>query len=162
METRRFQIYKCPVCDTVVEVLHQWSMELVCCGPAMVAVRAKTRRDDGWADHAPTIQDTPGGCRVAIGGSHHPVAGLPDRRCSGCRVAIGGSHHTMTKSHRIEWIELVADGRSHRQFLAPGQPASVVFAVKPAIAAVRAYCTVHGLWQSQIPIPKAAQSPKSG
>ncbi len=140
METRRFQIYKCPVCDTVVEVLHQWSMELVCCGPAMVAVRAKTRRDDGWADHAPTIQDTPGGCRVAIGGSHHP----------------------MTKSHRIEWIELVADGRSHRQFLAPGQPASVVFAVKPAIAAVRAYCTVHGLWQSQIPIPKAAQSPKSG
>jgi superoxide reductase len=140
METRRFQIYKCPVCDTVVEVLHQWSMELVCCGPAMVAIRAKTRKQEGWEDHAPSVQDIPGGCRVAVGHSPHP----------------------MTKSHRIEWIELVADGRSHRQFLSPSQPAEVVFAVKPATSTVRVYCTIHGLWQSTVPSSKTGPSPKPG
>jgi superoxide reductase len=127
MEGKRFQIYKCPVCDTVVEVLHQWSLELVCCGPPMIPLRAKTRQE-GWEDHAPVVEKVQGGLRLAIGDTPHP----------------------MTNAHRIEWIELVAQGRSHRQFLSPGQPPEAVFSVKSPAALVRLYCTVHGLWQSTL------------
>jgi superoxide reductase len=127
METKRFQIYKCPVCDTVVEVLHQWSLELVCCGPAMVPVRAKTKQE-GWEDHTPAIEEVEGGYRISVGESPHP----------------------MTKAHRIEWIEVVAEGRSHRQFLSPGQAAEAVFAAKSPDAVIRLYCTAHGMWQSTL------------
>jgi superoxide reductase len=54
----------------------------------------------------------------------------------------------MTPEHYIEWIELIADGKSYRQFLAPGQAPEAVFCVKADKVTAREYCNLHGLWKA--------------
>jgi superoxide reductase len=44
-------------------------------------------------------------------------------------------------------IEVIADGKSYRQFLKPGQPPEAVFAITAKELTVREYCNLHGLWK---------------
>jgi superoxide reductase len=42
---------------------------------------------------------------------------------------------------------LVADGKSYRKFLKPGQKPEAEFCIKAESVAAREYCNVHGLWK---------------
>lgn len=126
MPRKHLQIYRCPVCDTTVEVLEQWGMELICCGREMAALRARGG-GAGKNRHVPVIEPAAEALRVTVGGEPHPMA----------------------EDHRIVWIEIVAEGRSYRQFLEPGQPPEARFVVQSDDVVARAYCSVHGLWQSK-------------
>ena len=129
-------IYKCPVCQTVVEVLANHGMELVCCGPQMECVRDTPVQGDD--DHAMTLE----------------------RTACGTRVRVGASGHAMDVDHHIQWIELLTAGRSVRQFLAPGELPEAVFAVTDPAAIARCYCTVHGLRRSPAkPVPEPGMTP---
>ena len=120
----KLQIYKCNACGNIVEVLHAGSGSLICCGQAMKKLEAQTA-DASTEKHVPVIEKTDGGIKVKVGSIPHP----------------------MEESHYIEWIEILADGRTCRRFLNPGDAPEAVFSVDADNVAAREHCTVHGLWK---------------
>lgn len=128
MKDQKARLHKCPVCDTVVEVLDEVGMELVCCGPPMIPLEPRTDQAEA-AMHRPVVRQTVEGLAVTVGHNLHP----------------------MEDEHRIEWIEVNFEDKCLRQFLRPGQSSKVFFALEPRdrTVAVRCYCNVHGLWETQ-------------
>ncbi|MGD0786259.1 MAG: desulfoferrodoxin family protein, partial [Sedimentisphaerales bacterium] len=61
---------------------------------------------------------------------------------------IGSVAHPMEEKHYIEWIELIADERAYRQFLAPGQKPEATFMIDAVSVSAREYCNIHGLWKA--------------
>ncbi|MFH0892417.1 MAG: desulfoferrodoxin [Candidatus Falkowbacteria bacterium] len=123
--TQLKQIYKCEICGNIVEMLHAGAGELVCCGQPM-KLRAENTEDAAEEKHVPVIEKIEGGFRVKIGSVPHP----------------------MEATHYIEWIELIADGRSYRQTLKPGEPAVAEFSINAESVEAREYCNLHGLWKA--------------
>ncbi len=121
---KKMEIYKCNVCGNIVEVLHTGVGELVCCGQAMVLQEEKTV-DEGKEKHVPVIEEIDKGIRVKVGSIEHP----------------------MEEPHFIEWIQVLANGKSYRKFLNPGQKPEAEFEVKAQNIMLREYCNLHGLWK---------------
>ncbi|MFA6133172.1 MAG: desulfoferrodoxin family protein [Phycisphaerae bacterium] len=130
MPTRQLQIFKCPVCEAVVEVLDPCGVELVCCGPRMIHMEARVASESRGA-HAVRLQ----------------------RSGSQVRVKIGVPAHTMDVDHHIQWVELITPGKCLRQFLKPGDIPEVLFNVSERPIAARFFCRVHGLWKSSFQDP---------
>ena len=125
--TEKKQIYKCEICGNIVEVLHEGKGELVCCGQPMKLYEEKTA-DSAKEKHVPVIEKMNGKVKVKVGSVPHP----------------------MEEKHYIEWIELIADGKSYRQFLKPGDSPEAVFDVDATNVEdlqAREYCNLHGLWR---------------
>jgi len=121
------QIYKCPICGNIVEVLHSGVGQLVCCGQAMELMTAKNS-DEGQEKHLPVIEKTENGVTITVGSVPHP----------------------MEENHFIEWIEInTVDGKIGKKYLKPGEEPKAVFQTKSEIKSARAYCNVHGLWQTK-------------
>jgi len=121
----KLQVYKCELCGNIVEVLHGGVGELVCCGQPMRLMTENTV-DAAKEKHVPVIEKVTGGYKVKVGAVAHP----------------------MEEKHFIEWIELLADGKSYRQFLNPGEAPEAFFAVEAAKVAAREFCNLHGLWRA--------------
>jgi len=120
------QIYKCSICGNIVEVLHTGKGKLVCCGKPMQLMEEK-EEEAGKEKHLPVIEKRPDKIRVKVGSIPHP----------------------MEEKHYIEWIDLVAPGKSYRQFLKPGDTPEATFDVRAKKITVREYCSVHGLWKGE-------------
>ncbi|MBN2376628.1 MAG: desulfoferrodoxin [Sedimentisphaerales bacterium] len=117
-------IYKCEMCGNIVEVIHAGDGELVCCGKPMVQLKENTV-DAAKEKHVPVIKKIDGGYKVSVGSVAHP----------------------MEEKHYIEWIELMADGKTYRQFLNPGDVPEAVFMVEADQVTARELCNIHGLWK---------------
>lgn len=122
--TNLHQVYKCPICGNVVEVLHTGGGQLVCCGQPMELLSPKSE-DTGFEKHLPVVEITEGKVVVKVGSVPHP----------------------MEEAHFIEWIELITDDQVYKKFLKPSQEATAVFEIIDPINQVRCYCNLHGLWQ---------------
>ena len=126
--TNLHEIYKCPVCGNMVEVVHAGAGELVCCGKPMKLLKAG--ETDGAAEkHVPVLEKTDGGYKVKVGAVPHPS--LPE--------------------HYIEWIEVICNtcGAVQRKFLKPGDAPEATFHTCSDDLTAREYCNLHGLWQSK-------------
>ncbi len=121
----KFGVYKCEACGNIVEVLHGGQGELVCCGSAMTRLVENTV-DAAKEKHVPVVEKVDGGVKVKVGDVAHP----------------------MEEKHYIQWIEIIADGKSYKQFLEPGQTPEATFSVDASDVVARAYCNLHGLWKS--------------
>lgn len=121
----RREIYKCEACGNIVEVVVGGEGELVCCGDPMKLMTENTV-DAAKEKHVPVIEKVSGGVKVKVGDVPHP----------------------MEAKHYIEWIELIADGVTHRQFLNPGDTPEAFFTVSATDLSARAYCNLHGLWKA--------------
>ncbi len=64
-------------------------------------------------------------------------------------VSVGGVAHPMQPEHYIEWIELLTDRVSYREFLKSGDTPDVNFSVDTEDVTARVYCNLHGLWKSK-------------
>ncbi len=122
----KLEIYKCPHCGNMVEVVHGGGGQLICCGEPMALV-TENSVDASKEKHVPIIEKTETGYKVTVGSVAHP----------------------MEEKHYIEWIELIADGRSYRQFLNPGEAPEAVFCIFAQTVTAREYCNVHGLWKNE-------------
>ena len=122
---KRYEVYKCEACGNIVEVLDGGEGELVCCGNPMTLMTANTV-DAAKEKHVPVIEKVSGGISVKVGDVPHP----------------------MEEKHYIQWIELIADGVTHRRFLNPGDAPEAFFAVSAADFTAREYCNLHGLWKA--------------
>jgi superoxide reductase len=120
----RLEVYKCDACGNIVEVLHGGGGELVCCGEPMKLLVENTV-DAAKEKHVPVIEKIEGGVKVKVGGVPHP----------------------MEEKHYIEWVEIIADGKSYRQFLDPGQTPEATFKTDASNISAREYCNLHGLWK---------------
>jgi superoxide reductase len=106
-------------------VLHGGQGDLVCCGENMTLM-AENTVDAAKEKHVPVIAKTAGGYTVKVGSVPHP----------------------MEEKHYIEWIELVADGKSYVQFLNPGEVPEATFMIDAVDVSAREYCNLHGLWKA--------------
>ncbi len=125
MATERLQVYRCPLCGNIVEVIHAGGGTLVCCGQPM-EVQVENTTDAATEKHVPVVEEVDGGINVVVGSVAHP----------------------MGDDHYIEWIEVVVDGKSYRQFLNPNEAPEASFPISGANISARAYCNLHGLWKS--------------
>ena len=119
------QVYRCPHCGNIVEVLHFGGGTLVCCGEEMLKVDENTT-DAAVEKHVPVVE----------------------RDGATLNVSVGSTLHPMADDHFIEWIEVIADGEVQRKYLQPGQVPQASFNVSADSYAVRAYCNLHGLWKA--------------
>jgi superoxide reductase len=76
---------------------------------------------------------------------HVPVI---EREGNKVYVKVGSVAHPMEEQHYIEWIEVIDDGCVHRKQLKPGDEPKAEFTVMSDRVSARAYCNIHGLWQS--------------
>ena len=121
----KLEIYKCPSCSIVVEVLEGGACQLGCCGQEMKLFEANTV-DAAKEKHVPVIEKISGGYKVKIGSVPHP----------------------MEEKHYIQWIELLVDGKAYRQFLKPGQEPEAIFQIDAEQVCAREFCNLHGLWKA--------------
>jgi superoxide reductase len=121
---KRLEVYKCGICGNIVEVLHAGAGELVCCGQPMNLLVENTV-DAAKEKHVPVVEKVEGGVKVKVGAVAHP----------------------MEEKHWIEWVEVVVDGKSYRQFLNPGEAPEATFNVQGDKITAREYCNLHGLWK---------------
>jgi len=123
--TKRSEIYKCNICGNLVEIIGEGAGTLVCCDENMEKLVEKTA-DSSTEKHVPVIEKIDGGYRVYVGSTLHP----------------------MEEKHWIQWIELIADGVSHKKYLNPGDTPEAIFMVGEAkTVSAREFCNLHGLWK---------------
>ena len=122
---KKLEVYKCELCGNIVEVLHAGDGELVCCGQPMKRYEENTV-DAAKEKHVPVVEKVAEGWKVSVGSVAHP----------------------MEEKHYIQWIELIADNKAYRQFLAPGQAPEAVFCIQASQVTAREYCNLHGLWKA--------------
>ncbi len=123
--TKKLEIYKCDKCGNIVEVLHTGVGQLVCCGEPMKLMTENTV-DASKEKHVPVIEKNGNSVTVKVGSVDHP----------------------MEEKHYIEWIQLIVDGKSYRQFLNPGEVPKATFEVSGSSIFAREYCNLHGLWKA--------------
>jgi superoxide reductase len=123
--TERLQIYKCQVCGNIVQVIHASTGTLTCCKQPMT-LQQEGVTDAALEKHVPVIEKTADGYTVKVGSVTHP----------------------MEEKHYIEWIELIADDKSYRQFLKPGDKPEATFKIKADKVVAREFCNLHGLWKA--------------
>jgi superoxide reductase len=122
---KRHEVYKCGVCGNIIEVLHAGKGNLVCCGQPMNLLVENTV-DAAKEKHVPVIETVEGGVKVKVGEVPHP----------------------MEEKHWIEWVEIIADGKTYRQYLNPGETPEATFNVTADKITAREYCNIHGLWKA--------------
>lgn len=124
--TKKFEIYKCGICENIVEVLHEGVGTLVCCGQPMNLQKENTV-DASKEKHIPVIE----------------------RDEEGVVVKVGSVPHPMTPEHHIEWVEISTEKGESKKFLKPGENPEASFPVKNPKVKSREYCNLHGLWKSK-------------
>jgi len=137
--TKLKQIYKCNICGNIVEVIHTGVGQLVCCGQPMELLTEKTA-DVGLEKHVPVIEKIGNKVKVKVGSVPHPMK---------VKVKVGSVPHPMEQKHYIEWIEIIADGKTCRKFLKPGDKPEAEFEIVARKLEAREYCSIHGLWKSK-------------
>ncbi len=114
-------VYKCQICGNIVELLHDGSGALVCCGQSMNLLKEKKAQDE-----------------TDIAEKHVPII-------NGNAVKVGSVEHPMTKEHFIEWIEATDGKEIAKVFLTPEESPRAEFSFEPTEA--RAFCNLHELWE---------------
>jgi superoxide reductase len=126
---KRFQVFKCDSCGSVVEALRDSDCDPSCCGHSMRAL-VENSTDAAKEKHVPVIEFQKNGVLVRVGSVAHP----------------------MESDHFIEWIELMVPGSeggsvaSYKAFLKPGEKSEAFFPIVAAKASAREHCNKHGLW----------------
>jgi superoxide reductase len=75
---------------------------------------------------------------------HVPVI---EKTIDGYKVKVGSVPHPMEEKHYIEWIEIIVDGKTYRQYLKLGMLPEAIFCIKAEKVTAREHCNVHGLWK---------------
>lgn len=121
-----YEVYKCKVCGTTVEVVDAKNAELACHGQPMRRLVENTV-DAAKEKHVPVIEKTAGGILVKIGSVPHP----------------------MEEKHYIEWIEVFTGDKIYKAQLKPGIPPQAEFPVQAdKVKQVRELCNIHELWKA--------------
>ncbi len=118
------QIYKCPICGNIVEIVNNAGGTLVCCGKPMLLLEENS-------------------VNAAVE-KHVPVV---EQKGKEVFVKVGEVAHPMTEEHYIQWIEVITKNKTYKKFLKPNEKPEATFTIDEGIVSVREYCNLHGLWK---------------
>ena len=127
--TAKKQIWKCEICGNIIEVLHEGSDTLVCCGQPM-NLQEEKNDEEGKTD----TQGVPTSWQ-----KHKPII-------EGNIIKVGSVEHPRESEHCIEWIEATDGKETAKIFISPEEKPKAAFSFKPSSA--RVFCNLHGLWTS--------------
>lgn len=120
---KRNEVYKCPECGNIVEVLVPTDKEV--CGFQLLK---ENTTDAATEKHVPVVEKIDGGYRVTVGEVEHP----------------------MTEAHYIQWIELITNNNEVlRKYLTPNDKPVAEFKTDATEVFAREYCNLHGLWKNK-------------
>ncbi len=119
--------FKCGLCGNQIESLFDGGGPLTCCGQAMSPLEANST-DAAQEKHVPVIEKIPGGYRVTVGSTLHP----------------------MEEKHYIGFIQLLTEDTSQIKFLKPGDQPVAECKTEAAQVTAREYCNLHGLWKASV------------
>ena len=122
--TKKREMYHCPICGNLVEVVNEAKGTLVCCGQPMNLLEGNTI-EASLEKHVPVIEKVAGGYKVTVGSIEHPM--LPE--------------------HFIQWIELHTPSSVLRKELNPGMKPEALFLTDEEALYALAFCNLHGLWK---------------
>ncbi len=120
----KIEFYRCEKCGNIVTKIKNGGGTLTCCGETMTKLEANTT-DAALEKHVPVVIKEDGRIKVSVGSTLHPM--LPE--------------------HYIEWIALVAKGRTEFKFLQPGETPTAEFEEVKS-GTIFEYCNLHGLWKT--------------
>lgn len=130
--TKTMEVYKCGK-EMIIEVIKGECCgtschDLSCCGEIMELQGANTV-DAAKEKHVPVLEA---------------------KEC-GILIKVGAVAHPMTEEHSILWVEVINGDYVNRKYLHPGEaPEAAFFVENQAGLIIRAYCNLHGLWESKI------------
>ena len=121
------KFYVCEHCGNLITFVHSAGVPDMCCGQKMTELVPGTT-DAAVEKHVPVAKTEGGQVTVTVGEVEHPM--LPE--------------------HFIEWIALETQQGCQLKYLKPGEKPQAVFALADGdqVAAVYAYCNLHGLWKA--------------
>lgn len=127
MERKLNDLFYCKQCGLILEIIHPGAGTPVCCNENMTILHGNTA-EANFEKHLPVTKQ------------------YGDLRC----VMVGSKPHPMTDDHHIVWIEINFNNRTLRHYCSPGEKPETEFCGIPENAKVttRAFCNLHGLWQS--------------
>lgn len=126
----RLDLYKCEICNNIVETIVVGGGELVCCGQPMKKLEAKNKEEAMMEKHIPIFTKQENGKN---------------------EVRVGEVLHPMTDEHYIMFIETISEDKNHAdiKFLHPNdQPIKEIDKMLGKMTA-REYCNIHGLWEGE-------------
>lgn len=134
--TNFLEIYKCPICGNIVQILHSGAGDLVCCGQNMELLEGKRENSEFGEKHEPQIKNIHTGCDTGV--------------CSEKRV-VSVCSHPMTTEHYIEFLEAYSkDNNSlNIKFLNPEETAEMDISHINGDIKALSYCNLHGLWRNK-------------
>ena len=122
--TQRTELYKCRVCQNVVEVVREGIGELVCCNEPMLHLTENTEETAAKEKHVPVFEDN--------------------------KIKVGSLPHPMTEEHHIQFIEAISPDRKYiiRKYLAANEEASmdINYDYGKDSFIMREWCNLHGVW----------------
>lgn len=122
------KFFICETCGNLVGMIKESGVPMMCCGKKMTELVPGT--SDGAYD------------------KHVPVYSVDGNKVS---VTVGAVEHPMAEAHYIEWIAVETVKGAQRKKLAPGEAPKAEFLITEddSVAAVYAYCNLHGLWKAE-------------
>lgn len=127
--TKKSELYRCNVCQNLIEILSEGNGELVCCNQPMELLKENCSESENLADkHVPVIEKITGGYKIRVGAKKHP----------------------MSEEHHINFIQVISkDGKYVKtKFLSlEDEPESDLKCDGKSIWA-RALCNIHGLFKN--------------
>jgi superoxide reductase len=117
-------IFICSSCRTLVAVINDNGISLICCNNPMKLLEVKHESTD-CKEHISTVEETNKSVKVRIGSKEHP----------------------MIKSHYIRRIKILTEKTVFCCSLEHGwKPEAVSSVNREDLVEVRALCSNHGLW----------------
>jgi len=123
---KKWEVYKCDICDIVLDISHKGFWKLFCCGKPMQLMQSNTV-DASLEKHVPIFKKTETEITVTVWDVIHP----------------------MDDNHYIEWIEVVSNWKNYREYLEPGQEPVATFKLSN-VEKIRTYCNLHWLWETEV------------
>ena len=127
--TEKLELYKCNLCNNIVEILSSGKGELVCCGKPMELIKSNSSEIEELNEkHIPVIEKVIDGFKIRVGTTKHP----------------------MTKEHHINFIQAISKDFKYvkTKFLsAEEEPELNIKCNFESSVWARALCNIHGLFK---------------
>lgn len=131
--TKLLELYRCEICNNLVEIDHEGAGTLVCCGQDMkLLVEHEATSENAHFAHVETIENN-----------------------DGSKIITVKINHGMTDEHYIEFIEVISKDNKYtkKKFLKPGEtPEMMIRCHCDEGFYIRLYCNKDGGWVTKTEI----------
>lgn len=128
--TKKLELYRCNICNNLVEVLQEGVGELVCCEQPMELIQANSSEME------------------ELNEKHIPVI---EKEFDEVKIRVGAMKHPMTKEHHITFIQAISNDSKYvkTKFLSIEDEPELTVRTKQDSLWARALCNIHGLFKGE-------------